>query len=74
MQSKKERRRKKFFDFVEPLLEPQEPLGNGVFLWCEEEGGSFLKCFKRKQGSKQASLILQKVGLSRSKLLTSTCK
>jgi hypothetical protein len=41
MQSKKERRRKKFFDFVEPLLEPQEPSGNGVFLWCEEEGGRF---------------------------------
>jgi squalene cyclase len=74
MQSKKERRRKKIFDFVEPLLEPQEPLGNGVFLWCEEEGGSFLKCFKRKKGRKQEYLTLQKVGLSRSKLLTSTCK
>jgi hypothetical protein len=73
MQFKKERR-KKIFDFVEPLLEPQEPLGNGVFFWCEEEGGSFLKCFKRKQGSKQASSILQKVGLSRSKLLISTWK
>jgi hypothetical protein len=74
MQSKKERRRNTFFDFVEPLLEPQEPLVNVVFLWCEEEGGSFLKCFKRKQGSKQASMTLQKVGFSRSKLLASTCK
>jgi hypothetical protein len=42
MQFKKERERgRNFLILWSLLLEPQEPLGYGVLLWCEEEGGKF---------------------------------
>ena len=39
----RKRERGRFFFLISwsLLLEPQEPLGNGVFLCCEEEGGRF---------------------------------
>jgi len=38
------------------LIEPQEPLGYGVLLWCEEEGGKFSKMLLKK--AKEATELL----------------